>query len=112
MTENSKYKINERSPTMPKVMAGQQRVDKRNENVEEISKDLSTRIKLALPTSFQHTNHIFGRCNEAQASLMTQSASRKGKPLRNVFDGSISTTEIMTSLEGHGGTSRMFARGK
>eukprot|EP00581_Thalassiosira_minuscula_P003178 CAMPEP_0183749232 /NCGR_PEP_ID=MMETSP0737-20130205/68182_1 /TAXON_ID=385413 /ORGANISM="Thalassiosira miniscula, Strain CCMP1093" /LENGTH=648 /DNA_ID=CAMNT_0025984985 /DNA_START=1281 /DNA_END=3224 /DNA_ORIENTATION=+ len=41
-----------------------------------------------------------------------RTTNRKGKPLRNVFDGSISTLEIMSSLEGHGGTSRMFARGK
>lgn len=41
-----------------------------------------------------------------------QLGGRKGKPLRSVFDGSISITEIMSSLEGHGGTSRMFARGK
>lgn len=38
--------------------------------------------------------------------------SHKAKPLKNVFDGSISTADIMTNLEGHGGTSRMFARGK
>ena len=46
------------------------------------------------------------------AHRMSCPVTRKGKPLRNVFDGSISTSEIMTSLKGHGGTSRMFARGK
>jgi len=92
-----------------------------DQTVEEHFNALNMGTNPSSPTSVQYENTKTTLRNADKdgdkrygmpAQRISRPVTRKGKPLRNVFNGSISTSEIMTSLEGHGGTSRMFARGK